>query len=170
MPWHPLLMVPREGFASCVVLSERFAAYDTHWDEQTRHVVPCTGDETCDRCHNGRRRYVYHYAAVWHTPYGQQKLLGIPESAWDCCAALEALKEQARGVILTLRRFKDRRNAPISITIAEKRAQTARLPHGWDIQADLMRRFGYDSVTLYSPDQTGPADPDQAEDKHPEVS
>lgn len=143
MPWHKLLIVPPRGEILVEVLSQRMVGYATHWDVEEKRTVYCTGEGVCPYCDIGWEPGWYGYLAVRAYPSRALRLLGIPRVAYIECPRLAELDGQLRGAVLKLHRLLEHARGPLHVQIGNTRVDPDSLPNGWDLAADLRRRFGY---------------------------
>jgi len=150
VPFRELLTIPSLGVLHVVCLSERILAVPTHWDASAKKVIYCPGGRACPRCREGWPFRCYGYGAcqrlaqlegAWELE--KKFMLRIPQSALVYSPGALLSRQDLRGRVLSLRRFKAKAiNAPVAVEVGNPYPRPEELAPAWDVAEDLAARWG----------------------------
>jgi len=152
--WHRLLIVPGQGRAGVVLLSESVSGYDCHWivtSPTEGYLTVCTGEDLCPCCQAGWAPTWYGYLACQEIPGGRHRLLAVPQACYANCDALRRHDGHLRGRQLWLQRAEGRKSAPLTAHLAAGDPQQV-LPVAWDVDAEVLHRFCRTPISVYLPE------------------
>ena len=155
--WHRLFAVPAGGRAGAVVLSDCVAGYDCHWivsSPQAGYLTLCPGPDLCPCCQVGWPATWYGYLACQELPSGKAKLLAVPQASYAHCPGLREHDGHLRGRELWFQREGDTRCGALTARLVAGDPSRV-LPAAWDVEEEVLRRFGTMPISCYLPAEGG---------------
>lgn len=126
-------------------LSPDLTALWVHFDNSTRRLAPCKGEGQCSYCAENTPRRWMGYAAGIMADTRDKVVAEVTEGAARQLVERGLLPGKLRGLVITLFRLKDHRNAPVQVK-TEKAKAGAHIPEAFDPMPHLLRLWGYNEA------------------------
>jgi hypothetical protein len=137
----PLLRPTLGKTLNVIAIGDHVLGADLHWDGC--NAVPCMGSEkTCRFCADKLAKRRNWFLLVGTLPTLKLHILHITNGALERCVRLYPEMESVRGYYIKIFRTGGAKNGPAHVAV-EKHCGSDKLPSPIDLQAQLMRIWGY---------------------------
>lgn len=111
--WYKVVSPTIEKPVKCILLSDRFTGYWTHWDGR---VYPCSFDHSCIRCKKGQPNRWLAYIAAYDIYRRERIVVHLTEGAARQLLVLGERNKGLRGLGVELRRvYVSKNNSKVNV-------------------------------------------------------